>query len=150
MYMLPLDVLLENLGMSPEEFRSANEVKVPTALLKFLLQAALAQSDFDEKGYLEANPDVAEAVRRGRVRNGRLHYLAGGYFESRQGGHPAVDEAWYLKTYPDVAKAVRAKKVDSGAAHFQAAGAREFRAPSADYVRDAMNWAAFFGKGQES
>jgi hypothetical protein len=141
-------VLLENLGMDPETFRSSKEVTVPTPLLKFLLQAALAQSHFDEKGYLEANPDVAEAVRRGRIRSGRLHYLAGGYFESRQGGHPAVDEAWYLKTYPDVAKAVRAKKVDSGEAHFAATGAGEFRAPAADYVRDAMNWAAFFGKDE--
>ena len=57
-----------------------------------------------------------------------------------------MDEEWYLKTYPDVAKAVRAKKVESGAAHFVAAGAREFRAPAANYVRDTMNWATFFGK----
>lgn len=146
MYMLPLNVLLENLGVTPEEFRTSKEVKVPTALLKFLLQAVVAQSDFDEKGYLEANPDVAEAVRRGRIRSARIHYLAGGYLESRQGGHPAVDEEWYLKTYPDVAKAVRAKKVESGAAHFVAAGASEFRAPAANYVRDTMNWATFFGK----
>ncbi len=110
MYMLPPNVLLENLGLTPEQFRDSQHVTVPTPLLKFLLQAALLQSDFDEKSYLEANPDVAEAVRRGRVKSGRVHYVTTGYLECRSGGHPAVDEGWYLSTYQDVGKAVRRRR----------------------------------------
>jgi hypothetical protein len=150
MYMLPLNVLLENLGLTPEQFRDSQHVTVPTPLLKFLLQAALLQSDFDEKSYLEANSDVAEAVRRGRVKSARVHYLTTGYLECRNGGHPAVDEGWYLSTYQDVGKAVRAKKTDSATVHFAETGAREFRAPGASYVKDAVTWGSFFGKGGEA
>lgn len=150
MYMLPLNVLLEKLGLTPEQFRESKHVTIPTPLLKFLLQATLLQSDFDEKEYMDANPDVAEAVRRGRVKSAKLHFLSTGYLESRSGGYPAVDEGWYLSTYQDVAKAVRAKQIDSATVHFAQTGAREFRAPAAPYVRDVMNWASFFEKGDET
>lgn len=144
MYMLPFNVLLENLGLTPEQFREAQNVTVPMALLKFLLQATLLQSDFDERGYLEANSDVADAVRRGRVKSARMHYVTTGYLECRSGGHPAVDEGWYLSAYEDVAKAVRAKTTVSPGEHFSEIGAAEFRAPAASYVNDAITWASFF------
>jgi hypothetical protein len=34
--------------------------------------------------------------------------------------------------------------------HFVENGAREFRAPGATYVKDAVAWGSFFGKGGEA
>lgn len=39
---------------------------------------------FDERGYLEANPDVAVAVRNGSIASGRLHFDIFGAKEKRQ------------------------------------------------------------------
>jgi SAM-dependent methyltransferase len=39
---------------------------------------------FDESAYLEANPDVADAVREGRIRSGRDHFFDAGLGETRQ------------------------------------------------------------------
>jgi SAM-dependent methyltransferase len=41
-------------------------------------------TDFDELGYLAANPDVAAAVRRGEFASGRQHFEAFGIREGRQ------------------------------------------------------------------
>jgi SAM-dependent methyltransferase len=41
-------------------------------------------SDFDEDAYLEANPDVATAVRSGALASGALHYALHGKSENRQ------------------------------------------------------------------
>lgn len=42
-----------------------------------------SSSDFDEASYLEANPDVAEAVRDGRYQSGSAHWLDVGRIENR-------------------------------------------------------------------
>lgn len=39
--------------------------------------------DFDEKWYLEFNPDVAEAVKNGSIKSGKEHWLCNGKNESR-------------------------------------------------------------------
>ena len=57
--------------------------------------------------------EAIQAVEKGEVGSGFLHYLRYGYFEGRMGALPAVDEEWYLTTYPDVAQAVRAGRVIS-------------------------------------
>lgn len=51
---------------------------------------------FDEKWYLEKNPDVAAAQV-----NPYRHYLLHGAYEGRNPS-PRFDSRWYLKTYPDV------------------------------------------------
>ena len=43
-------------------------------------------SDFDETGYLAANPDVAAAVSSGQFESGHQHYLLFGHNESRKFG----------------------------------------------------------------
>jgi SAM-dependent methyltransferase len=50
--------------------------------VEFLVSAT--PETFDESAYLEANPDVAEAVRDGRVQSGRDHFFDAGLGESRQ------------------------------------------------------------------
>jgi hypothetical protein len=146
MYVPHFDALLTNLGMTREEFASAERVMVPKAMLRFLMQVALTNSDFNETGYLESNPDVAAAVKAGRIESARLHYIGDGYFEDRRGATPEVDERWYLRTYTDVADAVRARTVESAQQHFAQCGATEMRAPSALYEPDAVQWARAVGK----
>ncbi|HWP16010.1 MAG TPA: methyltransferase domain-containing protein [Xanthobacteraceae bacterium] len=47
------------------------------------LEAIATPENFDETGYLAANPDVAEAVRSGHFRNGRQHFDGHGRKEGR-------------------------------------------------------------------
>lgn len=47
------------------------------------IRALAADADFDEAGYLSANPDVAQAVRAGRIKSGRQHFDKFGRAEGR-------------------------------------------------------------------
>jgi SAM-dependent methyltransferase len=47
------------------------------------LEAIATAENFDETGYLTANPDVAEAVRKGQFKSGRQHFDGHGRKESR-------------------------------------------------------------------
>jgi SAM-dependent methyltransferase len=47
------------------------------------LEAIATPENFDESGYLAANPDVAEAVRKGQFKSGRQHFEGHGRKESR-------------------------------------------------------------------
>ena len=149
MYVPELNAILKKIGISKAEYDRTRadpngNVSVPVALFEFLLQIALAQAEFNEMGYMTANPDVAEAHASGQISNLRLHYLGNGYCEGRSGAAPAVDERWYLRTYPDVSAAVRARHVASATQHFQEVGALELRAPSEKYVVDAVQWGRVF------
>ena len=78
--------------MTRAEFERSTEVSIPTELFKLLLQVAIANSDFNEKGYLKINPDVADAVKSRAIQDARLHYVGFGFFEGRGGATPEVDE----------------------------------------------------------
>jgi len=84
---------------------------------------------FDEKYYLGANPDVAEAVEQNTVRGASDHYFATGYFEGRMPKRILVDERYYLENNPDVAEAMRQGSVESAQQHFEVAGYGEGRLP---------------------
>jgi hypothetical protein len=140
MYVPCFDSILRACGTDRSALNDASEVKIPLELLKFLLQTALVSSEFNEAGYLAANPDVAAAVRAGAIANARLHYIGFGYLEGRQGATPPVDERWYLATYPDVAEAVRTGQVGSAAEHFEIVGASEGRSPNPRQAEAALRW----------
>jgi hypothetical protein len=140
MYVPPLDALLQSVGKNRADFVEGREISLPVGLVKLLLQMALAYCDFNEGGYLAANPDIAAAKEAGELESARLHYIGFGYFEGRAGATPAVDEKWYLQTYPDVAEAIRAGLVASAEEHFRSAGAAEGRSPSARYEIAAKQW----------
>ncbi len=53
---------------------------------------------FDEAFYLDANPDVAEAVRRGFRDSGFAHYVSNGRGEGRNPFR--FDRVWYSRQYP--------------------------------------------------
>ncbi len=84
---------------------------------------------FDEESYLEANPDVAEAVAQGFLPNGLAHFQAFGRAEGRS-PNSFFDADAYLERNPDVAAAVESGFVDSAWGHFAAFGAQENRAPN--------------------
>lgn len=146
MYVPHYDAILHAIGTNRAEVEARREVTVPTSLLKFLLQVAVASGEFNEDGYLATNPDVSEAVRSGAVADPRLHYIAFGFFEGRRGATPQVDENWYRRTYSDVGAAINAGQLGSAGEHFAIAGAEEFRAPSEPFQRDVREWKAAVGK----
>jgi len=80
---------------------------------------------FNEAAYLAANPDVADAVRRGEVRSGFEHYRRFGFSENRPG--VGFNEADYLASNPDVAEAVRRGEISSGLEHYRLYGQAEGR-----------------------
>jgi len=147
MYVPSFGSVLRAIGTDRAAFQDSAKVTIPVELFKFLLQTTLVSSEFNEAGYLAANPDVAEAVNSGSVNSVRLHYVGFGYFEGRKGAMPKVDDRWYLTTYPDVAAAVKAGKVSSAAEHFEIIGAAEGRSPNASHEATAAQWKkALLGK----
>ena len=140
MYVPPYDAVLTSIGTSRPELEASTEVTIPQQLFRFLMQIAVAHADFNEAGYLNANPDVAEALQTGAVESARLHYVGFGYFEGRLGATPEVDERWYLRAYPDVGQAVRTGQINSAAEHFAVVGASEGRSPNVRYAQDADQW----------
>lgn len=140
MYFPPYESLLRTAGLNKVEVSSSDRVTIPKKLFEFLVQTALATSDFEESTYLQANPDVREAVSRGTLVNAKQHFIGYGYFEGRPGALPKVDEAWYLQTYKDVAGAISSGKVVSASKHFEVAGVSEGRAPTRAYLDVAGQW----------
>jgi SAM-dependent methyltransferase len=63
----------------------------------YSLEVPVTNANFDETGYLAANPDVADAVRRGRLASGRSHYDRYGKRENRRILRAATDEFRQIK-----------------------------------------------------
>lgn len=140
MFVPSIEALSNKLNFDRSSLDQDGTVRVPAAMLKFLLQIALTAGEFDEGAYLKENPDVAEAVERGDIESAYIHYIGYGYFEGRSGGGPEVDEDWYLQKYPDVASGIRNAQVKSASQHFHRVGAAEGRSPSADQQDSATQW----------
>lgn len=140
MYVPPLNSLLSVLNCSRKDFDGASKIPVPAPLLRLLLQLAVVNSDFNEAGYLKANPDVEGGIKSKSVDSAFMHYIGYGFYEGRVGGTPDVDEAWYLKTYPDVMASVKSGSIKSATEHFNIVGAAEGRSPNAQYQAEAFQW----------
>jgi hypothetical protein len=93
---------------------------------------------FDPTYYLAQNPDVAAAVRKGKVSNAWEHFRKYGQFEGRS-PNANFDNKYYLNHNPDVAKAVRKGVFRSGVEHFVKYGQYERRIhnPQAEQQRNA-------------
>jgi SAM-dependent methyltransferase len=52
-------------------------------MTSYTLETVATEENFDEKAYLTANPDVADAVRSGKIKSGRLHFNKFGKKEGR-------------------------------------------------------------------
>jgi hypothetical protein len=94
-----------------------------------LIRAVLSVIEVDEAWYLEKYPDVAEAIKSGKIASARQHFMFNGYFEGRLPFPIRVDERWYLTQNPGVAEYIRAGRLESGQQHFDHDGYREGRLP---------------------
>jgi hypothetical protein len=94
--------------------------------------AAEPKKKFDAKFYLEQNPDVAAAVKRGDITPAE-HFQKFGQAEGRlafEGAQP-FDAKFYLKQNPDVAAAVKRGDI-TAIEHFRKFGKAEGRSPNAE------------------
>lgn len=99
------------------------------------LQELPTPETFDEKAYLAVNPDVAEAVRVGKIASGWSHFKKFGRIEGRRqkvcDEEPVTlenfDEARYLAANPDAARAIEKGEFTSARAHFDRLGRAQSR-----------------------
>lgn len=105
-------------------------VEVREELLRRLLAPLLASVEVDEEWYRKFNQDVDDAIRVGKFRSGRDHYIQAGYFEDRLPRPVTIDGTWYLEAYPDVAEAIRHGTFHSVEQHFAVCGFKEGRLPN--------------------
>lgn len=110
-----------------------NYIAVERHFFNNCLAPIIEKIRIDEKWYLQAHPDVREAIASGVVPNARVHYASFGFYEHRMPYRILVDEAWYLAEYPDVRAAIAKKHFESGQAHFEADGFREGRFPYSNF-----------------
>lgn len=140
MYFPPYDTILRALGTSRQQADQAEQVTIPVSLLKILITISVSHCDFNQKGYLEENPDIADALKVGKIESARLHYETYGYWEGRRGATPKVDERWYRQTYPDVAAAIEDGEIGSAKQHYLVSGVNEFRSPNDAVGQDCEAW----------
>jgi len=94
------------------------------------LQETPTPETFDERSYLAVNPDVAEAVRLGKIASGWRHFKKFGHIEGRRqkvadderATAENFDETRYLAANPDVRQAIELGQFVSGRAHFDMLG----------------------------
>ncbi len=110
-----------------------------------------SNTEFDEWLYLEANPDVEEALLRGEFPSARDHWLKHGRKEGRIASAaqlkgpfpPGWNEIEYLRLNPDVYAAVRQGEWQSGYHHWKTHGAAENRPGGLNPFRKASPEEAF-------
>ncbi len=99
------------------------------------LQETPTPQTFNEQAYLAVNPDVAEAVRLGKMRSGWNHFKKFGHIEGRRqkvaedelATPENFDEARYLAVNPDVRQAIELGQFLSARAHFDEFGRTQGR-----------------------
>lgn len=117
---------------------------VSLEMLRVLIQLALDGMDFDEKLYLEENPDLATAWKKKEITNLKEHFISTGYFEGRRIPGIKFDERWYLKKYKDVEVALKNGSIKNPRHHYETVGEKEGRAPNSDAVAEMEIWAKLF------
>jgi hypothetical protein len=83
--------------------------------------------DWDEQGYLAANPDLSALIAEGKFQNGFEHYRSVGFMEFRRGGFPSWDEDAYLAANPDLLPLIKQGVFASGYEHYVKQGKAEGR-----------------------
>ncbi|MFB2976275.1 hypothetical protein [Microseira sp. BLCC-F43] len=92
---------------------------------------------FDERFYLERNPDVRAAVASRSIGSALEHFQRFGIGEGRVLVSSQWNESEYLRLNPDVAAAVARRELASGLQHFILYGENERRPGAPVIVREA-------------
>ena len=126
-YLPPFDLIRRSVEISTVR----GELRVSLSYDDFVgvLRLMISGIQVNEEWYLTEYPDIAQAIREGKVGSARQHFIDDGFFEGRRPFPMDVDERWYLEQYPDVAESVRTGVVGSGQQHFVEDGYREGRLP---------------------
>lgn len=124
--------------------RTEQTITLPIGVFRHLLTLVATQQLLDEDRYLERNPDVASALRRGNFESPHLHYANFGYFENRAGAGFEVDESYYRSVNPDVERAIATGHWPSASAHYEAIGMFEWRSPNANAAPIVETWRSLF------
>jgi hypothetical protein len=125
--------------------READTVQVKASFIKLLIEEVVSRIYFDDDYYYRNNPDVAEALRTGKVTSLQEHFIHTGYFEGRRPSPLYVDSAWYVSNYPDIAEALARGEVASATRHFEDRGLQEGRAGSSRQLEDMRRWSEIAG-----
>lgn len=88
---------------------------------------------FQEEEYLAMYPDIAEAVRSGRISRPIDHFLCHGRAEGRLAFR--FDEAWYARSYPLAVSEVAQGQASSLRAHYENFGAARGYLPHLAAIR---------------
>lgn len=126
-YLPPFESLRDNLKMTTIRGKPAPNMTYDD--IRNLISRLLSIVEVDEDWYLARYSDVAEAIREGRVKSGRDHFINNGYFEGRLPFPLTIDEEWYLAADPVLAEAIREGLIQSAQQHFEQHGYREGRLP---------------------
>jgi hypothetical protein len=126
-YLPPFDLIRRSVEISTVR----GELRVSLSYDDFVrvLRLMISGIQVIEEWYLTEYPDIAQAIRDGKVESARQHFIDDGFFEGRRPFPMDVDERWYLQQYADVAESVRTGVVGSGQQHFVEDGYREGRLP---------------------
>lgn len=122
------------LAQKVREEQYGREIVVAKDLFYDLMSEILKAVPLDESFYLKNNPDVSEAVAKGKIASAREHFVRFGYFEDRMPRRILVDPDYYVAANPDVAEAIAGGALSSPQEHFEKYGYREGRLPSPDWV----------------
>lgn len=85
------------------------------------------EENFCEQDYLLSNPDIADAVKRGKFKSGFEHWVKYGRHEGRSFQPAEFVEREYLELNPDVAKSIEEGQFASGLDHWRQRGRLEGR-----------------------
>jgi hypothetical protein len=126
-YLPPFELIRRSIEISTVR----GELRVNMSYEDFvkILRTMIAGIDVDEAWYLRTYEDIASAIKGGRVKSARQHFVDDGYFEGRRPFAMTIDERWYLTENPDVADSIRRGDIPSAQEHFDQDGYREGRLP---------------------
>jgi hypothetical protein len=128
-YVPPFELIKNSVDISAVK----GELRISASYQDFinLIKRLISCVEVDEDWYLRQNPDIAKAIKEGKVASARQHFIDDGYLEGRLPFQLQVDEKWYLAQNPDVADGIRKGTIDSALSHFLSNGYKEGRLPFA-------------------
>jgi hypothetical protein len=147
-YVPPFSFFGRALKLTPEDLNTNKNVEIPVELFKFFIATIVSQGFFDERWYLETNPDVQRAIDEHEIDSGLEHYLSTGYYEGRQPGRFPVDVNWYIEYYPDLKQALEDKTILDPVDHFSHSGYFEGRVSCAEHLPSVQRWLSILGRAK--
>ncbi len=127
------------IGLEPDNLVAGQTVQLDGAVVRKLVEMALASTEIDEDQYLRS-ADIKKAFDDGEIKSLVGHYTSTGFFERRFVPSADFDSTWYLQNYPDVRMALESGEIDNAKQHYLEMGWIEWRSPSAAAIEQVGTW----------